>query len=610
MTSANTNFCGTGDWSGPKPGDPDNNSILRATPAFGGVDVTFSYPESNPAAVAHTLLYRAHSAIGAVPSFDDAIERAVMAGNFFYDKVDSAVTYYYWIRIVSVNGTVGALIGPASASSRPLIQDLILQLSGQINSGTLATSLRNEIDQLSVLNANLATEVFDRETGETSFAEALLEVQNGIAEAHTFILNEVNTRIDNNQVVAGSINGLGVTFQDQVATVVTNTTAAIEVVNGKATAIGALYTTRLTANGLVGGFGVFNDGTTVEAGFDVDTFWVGRTNADKRKPFIVVGNETFIDEAVINKLTFSKLRSDDGAVIVEAGKLKADYIETANIAFKDGSGNIILQNGIGEFSGALKAATGSFGGTLLAGTLDISQLTGQNTQYNSAGTYTLTVPASFTSMRLTLIGGGGGGASGGGGGGGGGLSIAAFAGLTPGTTMTLVVGAGGTGGYGVFNYEPDRGSQPGNTGASTTVAGYLSASGGNGGGAVTSWAAGPGGAGGYGSSTYGSPGNAGTAPAAEGGMTGGKGGNSGANYGVGGAAGSYGATAGRGYAGGSYGGGGGGGDFQNYTNNDATGGTGGVGKAIVEFYNPNGVIIRSEWNTLQSALQRQGVSTV
>jgi hypothetical protein len=93
-------------------------------------------------------------------------------------------------------------------------------------------------------------------------------------------------------------------------------------------------------------------------------------------------------------------------------------------------------------------------------------------------------------------------------------------------------------------------------------------------------------------------------------MTGGKGGNSGANYGVGGAAGSYGATAGRGYAGGSYGGGGGGGDFQNYTNNDATGGTGGVGKAIVEFYNPNGVIIRSEWNTLQSALQRQGVSTV
>ncbi|WP_110665208.1 phage tail tip fiber protein [Salinicola halophilus] len=64
---------------------------------------------------------------------------------------------------------------------------------------------------------------------------------------------------------------------------------------------GSLYTAKLQSNGLIGGFGVYNDGSTVEAGFDVDRFWVGRTNDEKRKPFIIEDGETYLDEVMIRK---------------------------------------------------------------------------------------------------------------------------------------------------------------------------------------------------------------------------------------------------------------------------------------------------------------------
>lgn len=331
--------CGTGSWTGPLPGDPDNNSILSATPAFGGIDVSWSYPGTNPHAVAHTLLYRGTSA-----DFMTAIQRAVVAGNFFYDKLDTGTTYWYWIQIVSRNGTVGELIGPASATARPLIEDLIEQLTGQIDNGLLAISLKNTLDEIGTVNTNLINEIFDRETGETSFAAALLDVQNGVAEAHTFIATEIASRVSANEAIAEQINLVAVTLGSDIAAVTTSTTAWIDELEGT---IGAMWTAQVTVNGLIGGFGILNDGTTVEAGFDVDTFWVGRTSANKRKPFIIVGSETFIDEAVINRLTFSKLRDEAGSFIVEDGQVKADYIDTKGLVIRDSAGNAVFSAGMG-----------------------------------------------------------------------------------------------------------------------------------------------------------------------------------------------------------------------------------------------------------------------
>ena len=318
--------CGTGGWSGPKPGDPDNNSILSATPAFGGIDVSWTYPSTNPFAVAHVLVYRGVSA-----DYMGAIYLATVSGSLYYDKTDieMPIEYFYWIRLVSINGTYGELIGPASAVARPSIERTIEQLTGKIDAGVLAQSLRAELDQISILNGNLLEEITARENGEITLAQALADVDVGVAQALTFMHEEISSRVTADSAQAENLNLVAATLGGEMAAVTTSMTAEIDAVTGT---VNAMYTAKVNVNGLIGGFGLANDGAFVEAGFDVDTFWVGRTGANKRKPFIISGDETFIDEAVINKLTFSKLRADDGSVIVENGKLKANYISATNLS--------------------------------------------------------------------------------------------------------------------------------------------------------------------------------------------------------------------------------------------------------------------------------------
>ena len=131
--------CGTGSGNFPQPGDPDlNGSILNASPAFGGIDVVWTYPGLNPQAVAHTILFRSTNA-----DPDTKVQHRIVTGNFHYDKVDPGqnVEYFYWIQIVSVNSTVGDLIGPASATARPTIEQMLVdRKSTRLNSSHARSS--------------------------------------------------------------------------------------------------------------------------------------------------------------------------------------------------------------------------------------------------------------------------------------------------------------------------------------------------------------------------------------------------------------------------------------------------------------------------------------
>ncbi|MGO3277809.1 phage tail tip fiber protein, partial [Halomonas sp.] len=151
---------------------------------------------------------------------------------------------------------------------------------------------------------------------------------------------------------------------------------------------GALYTAKVQSGGLIGGFGIYNDGTEVDAGFDVDRFWLGRTNSNKRKPFIMDGDVVYINNAMIRNgsiqegqlgpITIGKFFLDDGTPVTTAGGLiRAEAIDVDNLSVAEAarfyddvqSGNYIAgqsgwrirQNGSVEFN------DGQFNGTVNVG---------------------------------------------------------------------------------------------------------------------------------------------------------------------------------------------------------------------------------------------------
>lgn len=418
--------CGTGSGNFPQPGDPSNAGGLSASPAYGGIDVTWVFPSVNPFAVAHVKLYRSKS-----PTFDSALDLFIVSGNTYYDKTPSGVavntTFYYWIQTVSVNGTIGELVGPASAVAKPLIAQTIELLSGQINDSLLAQELKTSIDKIESVNTGLLDEIKNRMAANQSLNSFLNGVQEAADAAVAFSVNETTTRIDADGALLDAINLQGVGFGQAVAGVMdhiqimagpesaiakrittvetefgTNRTAVTTAINTVSDAVSAnaalintvqstfdknlatvqqkintlanedeaisskidtvqsslgddiasvqtkattsinaltgkvngLWTAKVDVNGVIGGFGLANDGKTVDAGFDVDRFWIGRSGTAKTPssyPFIVDKDIVYIKEAAIQSLTFNKLRDESGSFVVENGKVLAKYLKVDQI---------------------------------------------------------------------------------------------------------------------------------------------------------------------------------------------------------------------------------------------------------------------------------------
>lgn len=233
-------------------------------------------------------------------------------------------------------------------------------------------------------------------------------------------------------------------------------------------------------------------------------------------------------------------------------------------------------------------------------------------QWKTVGSYTWTVPTGLSSVQYLVVAGGGGtggAGQGSGGGGGGGVRTATGFSVTPGASLSVVVGAGGAGAG-----DPSNGSNGGDSTFSSITSvgggggggGYtgVGSNGGSGGGSqntssVGTGTSGQGNSGGYGtgSSLYssGGGGGAGSAGGSASGSVGGAGGNglsssitgTAVYYGAGGGGGgsSTGGAAGNGGVAGSTGsaipnsgiantGGGSGGTYNRYDNSAASGGSG------------------------------------
>lgn len=144
--------------------------------------------------------------------------------------------------------------------------------------------------------------------------------------------------------------------------------------------LGAQYTLKLDVNGFVSGFGAYNDGTTSDFGVIANRFFVAAPGSTSgAMPFLVSGNSVYMNEAMIQTLTIGKLRTSTGGVVVENNRIKADYIDAANLDVRSSArftGDVqssnysagsagwrIRQNGTAEFN------QGVFNASLLVGDL-------------------------------------------------------------------------------------------------------------------------------------------------------------------------------------------------------------------------------------------------
>lgn len=414
--------CGTGGGgSFSKPGDPSNTISIQATPAFGGVDIDITYPLDNPHAVAFVNLYRSTSS-----KVSTATLHAKFGGSYYYDRhtTGSITRQYYWAEIVTINGTVLPKVGPASAIPRPMIADLIEQLTGQIDEGILANSLKNEIALIQSNKLGLDAETLARAASDNSLAASISETRAVAEDTQALIQQEVLARAGADEALVNTVNTLAVKVDkdiqaaiqqeqkvradqyaalasqittaqsklgDDIASVQVSMNTEVSRITKDLVTLGSLYTVQVQANGLVGGFGIHNTGKVVEAGFDVDRFWVGRTNNLKRKPFIIEGGQVYMDEALIREaaiqegqlgpIRIGKLTLANGTPVTTVGGLiRAEAIDAERLNVGSAatfSGDVSSRNYESGRKGWLIRQNGfvEFNEAVIRGNLEIKTLT-------------------------------------------------------------------------------------------------------------------------------------------------------------------------------------------------------------------------------------------
>lgn len=512
-------------------------------------------------------------------------------GVLYADSVDAQSSYYYWVRFVSKAGIVGTF---------------------NAISGVHGTTSADPVNLIDILTAN------NLYTDTPFYYQATTTIVNGvtipigtyirtafIANASIGTAQIANLAVDNAKIANVSVSKL------------TAGSIAIGEYIKSTNYVSGSAGWRIHGDGSAELNNIYARGNIRATSFSAITLQTGE-HIKQGSTAYNTGNGFFLGDNGAGVPVFSLKSATNGLTWNGTSLAVQGDITGSSGTFSGSLSGASITGATGAFSGSLSGAditgaTGSFGGTLLAGVVDITKLIGTTTNYTAPGTYTLTVPADKTSMRVTLVGGGGGGGGGsdytrygaGGGGGSGGVTVATFSNLTPGATYTLTVGAGGTGGSYV-DYPYVNPGQNATAGAATSVAGLSAAAGGGAGqnpfnvsgagyGGVAGNTAGSNGERGIYYESYFNPGRGGAGGGIASRGVGGTGGVSSTNSGAG--------NGGNGTGYGSGGGGGGNNARPSY------GGNGSAGCAIIEFFNPNGVVIRGEWNTLLSALTAQGIAT-
>jgi hypothetical protein len=238
--------------------------------------------------------------------------------------------------MVSVNGTVGDLIGPVSATARPSIEKMLEILSGQISATQLAQDLATPFGTIGQLRSDIDDEILNRNTAISSMQTAIASLEGDTVASVAQVRNDIDTYRTEVSAYASDISTLlvGTNAGDSLVSIIDAKVAEVNAGDGVTLAevtqqiqssqqniygttdeaaiatrlntfidetgvASAGYTTVSEVNGLLGGFGIYNDGETVTTIFDADRFAVGRREGT---------------DVVDHKFTMYELLSHTGAV--------------------------------------------------------------------------------------------------------------------------------------------------------------------------------------------------------------------------------------------------------------------------------------------------------
>lgn len=272
--------CGTGIGNLPQPGDPSTSVSITARGVFGGIQVSWNYPHLNPEAVAHYKLYR-----NTVNSEDSATLISTLSSDSYFDQEvgTHGVTYYYWVSVVSIHGTVGEWNGPATAQMQPTIAQMLEKLAGEITSSALHLDLSTELAKIPLVEQGLSQEALDRIGGDNALNQALVAAQAQMDDVDTLLQNEVLERVQgdeallvevNKALVKSNANAAAISEErvlrvdadnalaSQIITVSTTVdehTATIQELMESEGGDTAHYRLKTDANGHVAGFGLRNE---------------------------------------------------------------------------------------------------------------------------------------------------------------------------------------------------------------------------------------------------------------------------------------------------------------------------------------------------------------
>lgn len=218
-----TGCCGTGSGNFPQPGDPSTTTILRAVVILGGILLTWDYPGLNPHAVAHFHLYRSTSADPLT-----AVFLATAAGNSHFDylgETPTGITYYYWVQVVSVNGTVGELVGPAAATYISEAEWIHGDLIGRVNDTLLSNEVKTELGKIVTLSDDLVAEITNRQFADQSISDALNASISKLDAVDTLLQTEIAERVDGDSALVTQVDLILAKSNDNAAAIITEQVA-------------------------------------------------------------------------------------------------------------------------------------------------------------------------------------------------------------------------------------------------------------------------------------------------------------------------------------------------------------------------------------------------